>query len=366
MKKVIKRVLLGILLVLILAIGVFIAGAWSMFGEKVTAAMTVTKVSDGLYSMSFEGDYGFDDYVKFGGGSSAEEMGEYITNFLSGGYYAVDTSVMEEAVIACSTITAKDANGNMLFGRNYDWSDCKTMIVHTKPENGYASVSTACLEFLGFGEEWQPDADMMSKFMALAAIYIPLDGMNEKGLCIADLMAGDMEETHQDTDKLDLTTTASIRMILDHAATVEEAIAILENIDMHSDIGAAHHLAICDATGKSVVVEYVNNEMYVSESPVLTNHYITDSPKKGLGSENSFMRFDTLTELHNQSNGIMSTELVKDALYKVSQRGPAKEYEGTMWSIVFAPQEKALTFYFKADYENPYVVSLENFAVTTE
>ena len=364
MKKVIKRVLLGILLVLILAIGVFIAGAWSMFGEKVTAAMTVTKISDGLYSMSYEGDYGFDAYVEQGGGSNAEEMGEYITNFLSGGFYAVDTSVMEDCVMACSTITAKDADGNMLFGRNYDWSDCKTMIVHTKPDNGYESVSTVCLDFLGFGEEWYPETDMMSKIMSLSAIYIPLDGMNEKGLCIADLVAGDAELTHQDNGKVDLTTTASIRRILDHAATVDEAITLLEDTDMHSDIGVSHHLSISDATGKSVVVEYVNGEMFVHETVAVTNHYIAPSEKEGVGHESSHARYNLLVDLHAQNDGVMSEEQVKYALQQVTQRGPAKEYEGTMWSIICDPAKQQITFYFKVDYENPYVVSLKDFAVT--
>ena len=27
--------------------------------------------------------------------------------------------------------------------------------------------------------------------MVLAAVYVPLDGMNEKGLCVADLMVND-------------------------------------------------------------------------------------------------------------------------------------------------------------------------------
>ena len=37
--------------------------------------------------------------------------------------------------------------------------------------------------------------------------------------------------------------------------TVEEAIALLRQYDMHSSIGFAHHYAICDTTGRAVVVE---------------------------------------------------------------------------------------------------------------
>lgn len=362
MKK--KKVWLWILFALALIIMIFVMGAWSMFGEKLTAAMTVTKLNDGLYSMSYVGDYGFDAYMEQGGGSTAEEMAEYITSFLSNGFYTMDTEEMEDAVVGCSAITVKDSAGNMLFGRNYDWETCQTMIVHTKPVNGYASVSTVCLDFLGFGEDWLPDANMGNQFMALAAVYVPLDGMNEKGLCIADLMAGDKEETHQDTGKVDLTTTAAIRLVLDHAATVDEAIALLQDIDIHSDIGSAHHFAICDATGRSVVVEYVDNQMYVVESPIVTNHYLADVDKQGTGSEQSHARFETLSDLYDRASGVMTTEQVKEALAAVSQSNFDNEYEETMWSIVFVPETRTAFVYFRENYQERYVVELNDFSIT--
>jgi hypothetical protein len=45
---------------------------------------------------------------------------------------------------------------------------------------------------------------------------------------------------------------------------------------MHSDIGSAHHYAIADASGRSVVVEYVDNKMVVTESPAVANHYLCE------------------------------------------------------------------------------------------
>ena len=41
----------------------------------------------------------------------------------------------------------------------------------------------------------------------------------------------------------DLTTTDAIRYMLNNAANVGEALSLLNNIDMHSDIGSAHHYA---------------------------------------------------------------------------------------------------------------------------
>ena len=54
---------------------------------------------------------------------------------------------------------------------------------------------------------------------------------------------------------------SAIRMIL-IIVNVDEALALLEQYDMNSDIGTAHHYAIADASGRSVVVEYVDGEMF--------------------------------------------------------------------------------------------------------
>ena len=66
-----------------------------------------------------------------------------------------------------------------------------------------------------------------------------MDGMNEKGLYIADLIVGgeNEEATNQERGNVNLTTTDAIRLVLDKAATVDEALELLKNHDMHSVIG---------------------------------------------------------------------------------------------------------------------------------
>ena len=39
-----------------------LAGAWAMFGTQLTAAMTIEKLDDNLWSMEYKGDYGFDGF----------------------------------------------------------------------------------------------------------------------------------------------------------------------------------------------------------------------------------------------------------------------------------------------------------------
>lgn len=348
MGKIIKRILLGILIVILLVVVIFLVGAWSIFGDKIKAAGTVKEIDDNLYYMEYKGDYGFDAYLEQGGASSASEMAVYITDFLSGGFMG-KAPTMGKLDFGCTAYTVKTASGGALMGRNYDWEgeNGTAMIIYTEPENGYASYSTCWLDFLGFGKDWKPEGTT-NQYMSLAAIYVPLDGINEKGLAIADLMVGDDEQTNQKTDKVDLTTTTAIRLLLDKAATVDEAIALLEQYDMNSDIGRGHHLAISDATGKSVVVEYVDNVMYVTETPVVTNHYLTEGEKFGIGNDESHARLDRVLAMDKEAASVMDTQQLAHAMQNVSYA------DATQWSIVFDMENQALDFYWQRQYENPH------------
>ena len=67
--------------------------------------------------------------------------------------------------------------------------------------------------FMGYGKK-HFKIENSNKARLLAAPYTCMDGINEKGLVVADLMAGDKENTQQDTEKPDLTTTTAIRLLL--------------------------------------------------------------------------------------------------------------------------------------------------------
>lgn len=349
MKRKAVKWIVGALAVLLIVAAV---GGWVLFGSFLTAANSIQKLEDGLYAMEYRGDYGFDEFLARGGAASDKVLANYLTSYLSRGFYKPESNAQTGA-FGCSTICAAGADGSTLFGRNYDWGACSAVIVHTVPRDGYESVSTCCLDFLGFDEGYAPDGSMAERMQTLAAIYVPLDGMNEKGLMIADLMAGDKEETHQKTDKPDLTTTTAIRLLLDRAANVDEAIGLLGQYDMNSSIGSAHHFSIADASGRSVVVEYVDGEMFVTSTKVVTNHYIGDCFKQGVGSGQSHIRFDTLDAF----DGAADAETIRDLLESVAQKNyPQSDgsYEKTMWSIVYDPAVRQARFYFAENYAHYY------------
>ena len=193
MKKTIKRILICLGILLVLLVVVIAAGAWHKFGPFIVAARSIQKLQDGLYVMAYRGDYGLDEFLAQGGADSDSALANYLMGYLSGGYVTQEDFEFTPGDYGCTTVCVKDKNGDVYFGRNFDWKKDRAMIVHTVPNDGYESFSTCDLDFLGFGDDYTPDGSMMERIQTLAAIYVPVDGMNEKGLVIADLMAGDDE-----------------------------------------------------------------------------------------------------------------------------------------------------------------------------
>ncbi len=361
--RAVKIVLIAVAAVL----AAVLAGGWAMFGTQLTAAMSIQKVKDGLWTMEYSGDYGFDAFLDQGGAASDAEMGSYIASFLSHGFWKPDTS-SAGGKYGCSALAGKSPTGGALFGRNYDWADCDAMLVHVVPKDGYESVSTCCLDFLGFGEGWKPDGSMADKFMALAAVYVPLDGMNEKGLCVADLMVEPGEVIHQDTDKPDLTTTSALRLLLDRAATVDEAVALLERYDMNFSIDSAHHFAIADASGRSVAVEWIADEMIVTETPVVTNHYLAgdaepapeDLPRPLRPSR---IRCELLRGFHRDGGGVMEQDELRTMMSSVASSNfndyrDDGEIRRTQWTLVCDQEALTAQFYRHENWETPFSLAL--------
>ena len=197
----------------------------------------------------------------------------------------------------------------------------------------------------------------MDAVKTLAALYAPLDGMNEAGLAGSVNMIQDRSTIEQDTDKPDITTTTAIRLLLDHAGSVDEALELLEQYDLHGSMGMMIHFAIADSAGRSVAVEYVNQEMAVTETPVLTNFYLAEGEKQGIGTQQSHERYDILLDQLEETPR-MGMEDVRDALDSVSKDNFG-EFESTEWSIVMNLSDGEARYYHRENYSQNYTFRLE-------
>ncbi|MBQ1707627.1 MAG: linear amide C-N hydrolase, partial [Bacteroidales bacterium] len=347
MKKVIKIVLWSLLGLLL----VFLALTVIKFGPFIKGATSVQKLDDGMYYLEYKGDDGFAGLIEQGGGRSAAALIPYVINFLSQGYYTPPVQELAPNVYGCSALTARTPENGILMGRNFDFSSATGLILHTVPKRGYETITTFNVEFFGFDEDWKPEG-FVNQYMAQSSLFFALDGINEKGLAVADLMAGDEAVTHQETGKPALTTTSAISYLLKNAATVDEALELLRGIDMHSDIGSAHHYAIADASGKSVVVEYVDNDFVVVDSPAVTNHYLCEQ-KLNVGLYEGDRRYDFLCQQLQETGGTMDLRQLTTAIASVSQPQTQEGWLGTAWTMVMNLTDRSVTYYSRRHYDKP-------------
>lgn len=345
-KKALLMTAMLILLVIIIAI--------VLFWRVIRTAASVEKLEDGLYSMEYRGDYHFDGFLEAGGASSDLAVADYVIGDIA--YGLVDLHLQGHG-FGCSTIAAVGETGGRLYGRNFDWGFCNAMIVQTAPPDGYESVSTVNMDFLNIGLESLSE-DMRMRILSAAAPYAPMDGMNEKGLCVAVLMIEDRPAFSQDTGKPDLTTTTAVRLLLDRAASVEEAVELLSGYDLHASAGMMVHFSIADASGRSVAVEYIDNEMRVVETDIATNFYLSEGEKYGIGSEESHIRYEILDALL-QERKAFTMEDIRDALSSVSKHNFDSPFVSTEWSIVYNQQTGEVLYYHRENYDNSYSFWLE-------
>jgi predicted choloylglycine hydrolase len=291
----------GLLLISVLLASLGIPGCYSQTTN--TPETTLIQVDDyPLYVMHLYEDYHFDEYL---------ETGKYPGVSLPSG------SQINNAFKACSCFSAFDLPGQAIFGRNYDWrSRFPVLLLFTYPPNGYASVSMTDMSLLGPGSD---------QYKFLGAPYIPVDGMNECGLTVALMFVGAAQPPN-DPNKININACTAIRLMLDKAQSVDEALSLLGEYNIPSIM---QHYLIADARGNSAVVEFVDGEMKVirNEHPwqVATNFVLSRFPESERGA--LCFRYYTAYKTLEQTQGRMSHEEAMTLLKNISG--------STIWSLVY-------------------------------
>ena len=364
----------------------FIGAKTGFWSRQLDSLESITKVTDHYYLMDYTYAYDLDTLLESSSGNSTTaglllysvadvflQLNPCAKKIVSelGLYFDIDSKgiaeflqmIFEFGSFGCTTFNATTPSGDKLFARNYDYMDSPALTVWTHPEDGYASVSTVSLYFLGYGGSFLPE-DLLTSLLTLIAPYIPVDGMNEKGLSIGVLEL-ETPETFTQTEKKDITTTAVIRTVLDHAATVEEAVEIFKKYDMHDLLGGActYHYQIADASGDTAIIEYVNGEITVlkpdrSGTLIATNFWLSegvDDPD-GMGQD----RYDTAQRMLSGANYQVSEEEAMDILQATHlENADLHGYIcSTLWSVVYNNTDKTFTVCAMYDYDNQYRFSV--------
>ena len=378
MKKFLK-ILLLLVLVLLLAVTLLWQG-------EVRTLSTLKQVGDNLYlyTMVYCASYDLDDVIEKDVDTNAELLNYVISRVGKGLPIKIESSQVadekgELKTFSCTSFQARKAEGEgYWYGRNYDYFKNPTLVTISHPKNGYASIGVSDMSHIGYGLDKLPTS-FLKRINCMAAIYAPVDGINEKGLCTS-IMALPHQASRQDTPRHDVGTSMIMRLWLDRCATVEEALALLETVDVRHDaiVGTGYHYMIADATGHCVVVEFDKDDEWKTvlvRKPVdqdymlVTNHllnpkHFTTEPDPSVGNPNSrsWWRYETAGAYLAAHKGILTLEQAQECLSQVHWVDlplPSGEVEDTQYSNVYDQQNLTLSLRNWNDYGTTHTFSLK-------
>ena len=323
----------------------------------------VARLDNNIYMMDYSLDYCLDAILKKGIKNTAELLayvgdatlfGAHILKLGTGGF-------------ACSTFDAFTEDGDHLFARNFDYKKAPCMVVWTHPANAYKSVAVADCNFMLYGNVNKP-VNPLNRLQTLLAPYCCMDGMNEKGLAIG-ILELKSKPTNQNSGKTDICTTVLIRAVLDKCATVDEAIELFKSYDLHDAFFCCYHYQITDASGKSVIIEYVNNEMrlfYPQKSDASVNAYQCAANfflaedgdnEKAFGYDRAEKMNTRLTEAGAVISEVQAMQLLNDL--HLDYKHPTYPWQvTTLWSAVYNANTLSVKLAAGLDYGKIYTLSV--------
>ena len=325
--------LVSVVLALTLSLSLF--GCSSVDPEKKTLD-SLTEVTDGIYLLDCYTDYKVDEYLA-AEITTVEDFDIWMTENLTHG---VPTGTIPG--IGCSSFAVTDPQGDHLFGRNYDASDGDSLIIRTTPADGYASIGIVDLKHvnLGYGGEYDMD-DESCRSLLFAAPWCVCDGINEKGLGVSLLELSNRHVVN-DTSNTDLLLYSAVRVLLDKCASAEESLAFLGQYDMYSPRSNSYHIFITDKTGRSVIAEWTDEGLMVTEEDTA----VTNCP---IYKDDPFLDYDhRYSKIHANIDAVssMSSSEAMGVLEEVNQ--------GTQWSAVYNLDKFTVDICFDADYSQTY------------
>ncbi len=318
----------------------------------------ITSYEDGydLYKMEIQYDYSIEDMIAYGIETNQDMFDVMWKEALP----LLPVSV-EAPSFACSAFGMTTADGNHLMGRNYDFGrDTSAMLVYCAPKNDYKSIAFAALNNVKADE---PLSGLSTKLATLMTPFVCLDGINEKGVSIAVLVV-DSEPIRQQTEKENIFTTLAIRLVLDRAATTDEAIELLRQYDMLAAAGKDYHFYINDASGNGQVVEWdcesETRELVATPVDVVTNFYTIYADKVLPNQDNGIYghgkeRYDAIKDVLEQQTGSYTYDTAWDALKAAAQLPSETDITtNTQWSIVFDNTNLTAEIVIRRNWEDTY------------
>jgi penicillin V acylase-like amidase (Ntn superfamily) len=235
-------------------------------------------------------------------------------------------------------------NGQLVFGRNYDWVSGNGMVCTN--QRGLAKTSFQ-----------NPDGNTISWTSRYGSITFnqfgkefPTGGMNEQGL-VVELMWLDGTIYPPAVDKRpSIGVLQWIQYQLDNCTTIEEVIATDPKLRI-TTTGTPLHYLVADAKGNAATIEFLKGKMVVHKGeqlpfPVLTNNtYDQSMTSKNKGTwygDNSLERFVTTCKMIQQYKADLGNRSLTDHAFEILNKVSQGNF--TKWSIVYDISNKKILF----------------------
>lgn len=253
------------------------------------------------------------------------------------------------SAFACTTFFI-NKDGQLVFGRNYDWITDAGMVCTNLRGLGKTSMKTTD----GTTISWTSQYGSIT-FNQYGKEF-PTGGMNEKGL-VVELMWLDETKYPRPDQRPSIGVLQWIQYQLDNCATIEEVIATDKKLRITST-GTPLHYLVADAGGNAATIEFLDGKMIVHKGsdlplPVLTNSVYSESAKlhknaaaSGNGSyaygNNSLERFEQACNMVQQFTKSAGNKPAVDYAFDIL--GEVAQGSFTKWSIVYDIAKRTIRF----------------------
>lgn len=252
---------------------------------------------------------------------------------------------------ACTTFCLKAAQ-SLIYGRNYDF-DFGT---------GFVVINRKGLNKTAFIQPPAIPAKWTSKYGSITlnqiGIDLPMDGMNEKGLVIAQMALFESKFPDKDNGPC-VSGLEWIQYQLDNSCTLDEVIENNKKIRVIPDIIPVHYL-ICDSLGNVGIIEFINGQVKIYTGndithPVLSNDAYEKSMNdlkeySGFGGQKPIpAKWDNISDIIAKATNMIdnyntaNSNIIDYGFNILNEVGSPSR---TQWSVIYDIKNKNI--YFKS------------------
>lgn len=243
-------------------------------------------------------------------------------------YLPQEIKTVEDEGPHCSTVALRAQNGNVFFGRNYDFGNDACLILRAHDAQGVASLAVIDLDFLHMNRADLDRTSLWERLPLLFAPYYVMDGINRHGVAVGMLSVPSGEPPADPSHPAIIEGTLE-RLILDYAHDADEAVELVRAFNVHFVV-APVHLAVADASGKFRIIEFLEGELRVTAAQrpwqVCTNSIVWEKSEEQRGQDSG--RYRTASAEAEKLDGKVDFSAARQAIRSVS-------VATTMWTSVY-------------------------------